>query len=45
MAAMMARTVAPVTVAISTTHQPMRQREFLGVGGLHNKANTAIGVQ
>jgi len=45
MAAMMARTIAPVTVAIGTAHQPMRKREFLGMGGWHNKANASIGVQ
>jgi hypothetical protein len=45
MAAMMARTIAPVTVAIGTAHQPMRQREFLSMGGLHNKADASIGVQ
>ena len=31
--------------AIGTAHQPVRQREFLGVGGLHYKADAAIGVQ
>jgi len=31
--------------AIGTAHQPMRQREFLGMGGLHDKADAAIGVQ